>query len=76
MEPNNFVLFQHILFLQDFLENRPPCPRAENYELFEIQEELEARGLSTEGTREDLNMRYLQSDTSKYHYNPKYWDTL
>ena len=64
-----------LFFLQDFLQNRPACPRAENYDLRELKEELEARGLSTEGSRMELNQRHLQSDISKWictwmYFNP------
>jgi hypothetical protein len=47
------------------LLDNPSCPRPQTFDETKLKELLEEKGLSTTGTREELNERYLLSDLSK-----------
>lgn len=58
------VDFNDILY-QDMLNEDIPLPKPEKMTLGQITSELELRGLSTAGSRSELNGRLTQDDLSK-----------
>lgn len=59
-----YVDFNDILY-QDMLNEDIPLPKPEKMTLGQITSELELRGLSTTGSRSELNGRLTQDDLSK-----------
>ncbi|XP_060567959.1 uncharacterized protein LOC132726631 [Ruditapes philippinarum] len=49
---------------KDLLLDNPSCPRPQTFDETTLKELLEKKGLSTTGTKEELNERYLLSDLS------------
>lgn len=58
-----YVDFNDILY-QDMLNEDIPLPKPEKMTLGQITSELELRGLSTTGSRSELNGRLTQDDLS------------
>lgn len=59
------MLTSHDILYQDMLNEDIPLPKPEKMTLGQITSELELRGLSTTGSRSELNGRLTQDDLSK-----------
>lgn len=58
------MLTSHNILYQDMLNEDIPLPKPEKMTLGQITSELELRGLSTTGSRSELNGRLTQDDLS------------
>lgn len=59
------MLTSYDILYQDMLNEDIPLPKPEKMTLGQITSELELRGLSTTGSRSELNGRLTQDDLSK-----------
>lgn len=59
------MLTSHDILYKDMLNEDIPLPKPEKMTLGQITSELELRGLSTTGSRSELNGRLTQDDLSK-----------
>lgn len=59
------MLTSYVILYQDMLNEDIPLPKPEKMTLGQITSELELRGLSTAGSRSELNGRLTQDDLSK-----------